>query len=224
MTWIVNGPVDDKDGTVKKGILEEIERLEPDIMCFQELSPQAFKELKVSLDSTFSFTNSMAIKKEKYRYWIYSKKPIRNFSQYKCITEIDTIGFDNLQLKEIKDLKKKMPVYSADIEVKPDQWITVFACHIRSSAYSTAHRSMEEGSSWIKGISLYLDNYKTGKIIRDYEADNLKSYLDSLEASDTPIIITGDFNDWSGSYCMNTIRGNRYNDAWWEVGFGFGIT
>ena len=27
MTWNVNGPVDDEDGTVKKGILEEIERL-----------------------------------------------------------------------------------------------------------------------------------------------------------------------------------------------------
>ena len=36
MTWNVNGPVDDEDGTVKKGILEEIERSEPDILCFQE--------------------------------------------------------------------------------------------------------------------------------------------------------------------------------------------
>lgn len=224
MTWNVNGPVDDEDGSVKKGILEEIERLEPDILCIQELFPQAFKEMKGALDSIFGYTDSMAIKKESQRYWIYSKKPIRNFRHYNCITDIDTIGFDSIQLKEIKELKTKMPVFSAIIEETPDQLITVFACHLRSSAYSTARRSMEEGSSWIKGISLYLDNYKTGKIIRDYEADNLKFYLDSLEASDTPIIITGDFNDWSGSYCMNTIRGNRYNDAWWEVGFGFGIT
>lgn len=43
MTWNVNGPVDDEDGTVKKGILEEIERLEPDILCFQELLPLAFR-------------------------------------------------------------------------------------------------------------------------------------------------------------------------------------
>ena len=41
MTWIVNGPVDDEDGTVKRGILEEIERLNPDILCFQELSLEA---------------------------------------------------------------------------------------------------------------------------------------------------------------------------------------
>ena len=224
MTWNVNGPVDDEEGTVKKGVLKEIEKLDPDILCFQELMPQAFKEMKGSLDSIFGYTESMAIKKEPQRYWIYSKKPIRNFRQYKCVTDIDTIGFDSVQLKEIKELKKKMPVFSADIELKPDQWITVFACHLRSSAYSTARRSMEEGSSWIDGISLYLDNYKTGKKIRDYEVDNLRSYLDSLEASDTPIIIAGDFNDWSGSYCMNTIRSNRYNDAWWEGNIGLGIT
>ena len=41
MTWNVNGLVDDEDGTVKKGILEEIERLNPDILCFQELSLEA---------------------------------------------------------------------------------------------------------------------------------------------------------------------------------------
>ncbi len=224
MTWNVNGPVDDEDGTVKKGILEEIERLEPDILCFQELLPQAFREMKVSLDSIFGYTDSMAIKKEPQRYWIYSKKPIRNFRQYKCITEIDTEGFDSLQLEEIIKLKKQMPIYSAEIEVKPNQWITVFACHLRSSAYSTARRSMEVGSSWSDGIPLYLENYKTGKRIRDYEADNFRIYLDSLDAINTPIIIVGDFNDWSGSYCMNTIRDGRYKDAWWEGGFGFGIT
>ena len=53
MTWNVNGPVDDEDGTVKKGIIEEIERLEPDILCFQEFSPQVFKEMHASLDSIF---------------------------------------------------------------------------------------------------------------------------------------------------------------------------
>lgn len=224
MTWNVNGSVDDEDGTVKKGILEEIERSEPDILCFQELLPQAFREMQVSLDSIFGYTDSMAIKKEPQRYWIYSKKTIRNFRQYKCTTEIDTIGFDSLQLKEIKELKKLMPVYSADVEVKPDQWITVFACHLRSSAYSTARRSMEKGSSWSDGLSLYLENYKTGKRIRDYEADNLRIYLDSLENIGMPIIIAGDFNDWSGSYCLKAIRNNQYKDVWWERGNGFGIT
>ena len=224
MTYNVNGPADDEDGMVKKGILEEIKKLDPDILCLQELSPRIFKEIQNSLDSIFGYTDSMAIKKESSRYRLYSMKPISNFKQYKCVTEINVTGFDSLQLEEIEKLKKRMPIYSADIEVKNEQWITVLSCHLRSSAYSTARRSMEDGSSWSDGISLYLDSYKIGKMIRDYEADNLRIYLDSMEKKDTPIIIAGDFNDWSGSYCLNTIRKRKYEDVWWAGGFGYGIT
>lgn len=225
MTWNVNATMGDEDPeVVKNGIVDVVERNQPDILCLQELSSKIFKEIQVSLDSLFGYTDSMEIAKEEQRFWIYSKKNIRNFKHYKCVTEIDTTGFEQTQQNEIKIIKRQMPVYSAEIEVKPDLWITVFACHLRSSAYSTARRSMDEGSSWSDGISLYLNNYKTGKKIRDYEADNFRIYLDSLEATGMPIIIAGDFNDWSGSYCMNTIRDGRYKDAWWEGGLGFGVS
>lgn len=224
MTWNVNGPIDDEDGMVKKGILEEIVRLNPDILCFQELSLETFKKMQVSLDSIFGYTESMAIKKQQQRFWIYSRKPIRNFIRYKCVTDIDTSGLVNRQLEEIDKIKKGLPIFSAEIEVNFDQWITVFVCHLRSSAYSTARRSMAEGSSWKEGLPLYIDNYKTGAMIRNFEADNFRVFLDSLETKDVPVVIAGDFNDWSGSYCMNTIRDGRYKDVWWEGGFGFGIT
>lgn len=225
MTWNVNASLGTEDvEVVRNGLITEIEKQDPDILCLQELSPNIFKEIQNSLDSIFGYTDSMEIYNEPSRFRLFSKKPIRNFKQYKCVTDIDAIGFDSLQIEEIEKLKKGSPIYSADIEVNSSQWITVIACHLRSSAYSTARRSMEEGSSWSEGISLYLDNYKTGKRIRDYEADNLRIYLDSLEVADAPIIIAGDFNDWSGSYCMNTIRDSKYKDVWWEGGFGFGVT
>ena len=224
MTWNVNGPVDDEDGTVKKRILEEIERLEPDIICFQELSSKNYKSIQRSLDSLYYFSDIKNNKKNSLLFWIYSKKPIRNLQQYKCITEIDTTGFDSFQLKEIITIKDQMPLYSAEIEVKPGKWITLFAVHLRSSAYSTARRSMREGSSWYEGIPLYFDNFRKGAKIRNYEAENLVFYLDSLKTNNVPIILAGDFNDWSGSYCMNTIRNGKYKDAWWENGLGFGIT
>lgn len=225
MTWNVNAPLGTEEVEyVRNGLISEIEKQEPDILCLQELSPIIFKEIQNSFDSIFGYSDSLAIKKEPSRYWIYSKRPIRNFTKYNCITEIDTIGFDSVQQREIKIIQRQLPFYSSEIEAYPDKWITVFSVHLRSSAYSTARRSMEEGSSWSDGISLYIDNYKTGKRIRDYEADNFRIYLDSLEATNTPIIISGDFNDWCGSYCLNTIQHNKYKDAWWEGGFGFGIT
>lgn len=225
MTWNVNATMGTEDVEyVRNGLIAEIEKQDPDILCFQELSLIIFKQIQNSLDSIFGYTDSMVIKREPSRFRLYSKKPIRNFKQYKCETEIDVTGFDSLHLEEIKKLKKGMPVYSAEVEVQPGQWITVFNCHLRSSAYSTARRSMEEGSSWSDGISLYLDNYKIGKKIRDYEANNLRIFLDTLEAVDTPIIIAGDFNDWSGSYSLSTIRDGKYKDAWWNGGLGLGIT
>ena len=225
MTWNVNAPLGTEDVEyVRNGLISEIEKQDPDILCLQELSPKIFKEIQNSLDSIFGYIDSMAIKKEPSRYWIYSKKPIRNYKRYKCITDIDTIGFDQELQKEIKIITKYLPFCSVEVEVEPGSWITVFSVHLRSSAYSTARRSMDEGSSWREGLPLYLENYKIGKKIRDYEADNMRIYLDSLESKDTPILIAGDFNDWSGSYCMRIITDGKYANAWWEGSCGFGIT
>ena len=115
------------------------------------------------------------------------------------------------------------PGYSL-FKCKGKKWIAIFTVHLRSSAYSTARRSMDANASWKDGLPLYYENYKIGQKIRNWESDNLRVHLDSLEAKDLPIIIAGDFNDWSGSYCMNTIRDGKYKDAWWEGGLGFGIT
>lgn len=225
MTFNVNttSSLKDVDG-FKKGLIEEINRHDPDVLCLQELVPDVFKQIQMSLDSLFGYNDSMKIKRETYRCIIYSKMPIRNNSRYKCITEIDTVGYTSFLKGEVWQIKTHMPLYSAEIEVKPNRWISLFSVHLRSSAYSTARRSMDENASWKDGLPLYYENYKTGQTLRNWEANNLRLHLDSLEASDTPIIIAGDFNDWSGSYCLNTIRDGKYKDAWWEGGFGLGIT
>ncbi len=225
MTYNLNATLGSNDPTViLSEIIDCVEKHSPDLVCFQELSPSVFPIINSSLDSLFGYSDSMSIKKEPLRYWLYSKKPICNFSRYKCFTEIDTIGFDSITKREVFQLKIGMPVYSAEIEVEKDKWIRLFAVHLCSSAYSTARRSMDEDASWVDGLPLYYKNYKKGQKIRNWEADNLRLHLDSLEDADTPVIIAGDFNDWSGSYCMNNIKDGKYKDAWWEGGFGLGIT
>lgn len=225
MSWNVNASLGFEDlDFVKYRLISEIDKQDPDILCIQELSYSNFLKMQASLDSLFGYTDFMEIKKEPLRYWIYSKKPIRNFKYYGSKKDIDTDGYDQRLKKEFTKLKRQLPIYSAEIEVEPKKWITVFSVHLRSSAYSTARRSMDKGASWEDGLPLYLQNYKIGAKIRNYEADNLRLYLDSLETKNTPIIAAGDFNDWSGSYCMNTIRDGKYKDTWWKGGFGFGIT
>lgn len=225
MTYNINTPFEQEDlSDFEKGLIMEIEKHHPDILCMQEVYSSSFSKIQNSIDSLFSYTDSMEIKKEQNRYWLYSIKPIRNFKYYPCIAEIDTTGLDSVAKYEVKLYKRQLPIYSAEIEVTPNRWITVFSCHLRSSAYSTARRSMDEDASWLDGLPIYYQNFKIGQRLRNWEADNLRLYLEELEVNDTPVILAGDFNDWSGSYCLNTIRNSKYKDAWWEGGLGFGIT
>lgn len=208
----------------KAELIDEIDRNRPDLLCLQELVPVIFNQIQTSMDSLFGYTDSMKIKKDRLRWVLYSKKPIRTFKRYRGEKDIDTIDLDSIIIRKELPISIPIPVYSAEIEVKPDKWITVFSCHLRSSAYTTARRSMDKDASWIDGLPLYFRKYKEGQQIRNWQAKSLRLHLEALEAVDTPVIIAGDFNDWSGSYCMNTIRDGKYKDAWWEGGFGFGIT
>ena len=224
MTYNVNASLGDEDiESVRKGLLKEIQKQSPDILCLQELSSALIKAVMPSMDSLFVYKDSISVQNKPSRYLIFSKKPVRNIRRFIYVTPIDTLAFYTMK-KVIKSFKFGMPVFSAEIEILPNEWITFVAVHLRSNAYSTARRSMDENDSWIEGLPLYYRNYKAGQAIRNYQADNLRLHLESLETEDTPVIIAGDFNDWSGSYCMNTIRDGKYKDAWWEGGLGFGIT
>lgn len=224
MTYNINAVSENDDfESTKNSIIYSIDKFNPDILCFQEMSSPFFNYIQSSLDSIFGYTDNMSIKKRVSRYLIYSKKNFKNFKGYPCLTEIDSTGLNSVK-EEIVKIKQRLPVVSAEIEVSPYRWIIVFAVHLRSSAYTTARRSMDEDASWFDGLPLYYENYKIGQKIRNWEADNLKLHLDSLEVDDIPIIIAGDFNDWSGSYCLNTIRDGKYKDAWWEGGNGLGMT
>lgn len=113
---------------------------------------------------------------------------------------------------------------SAEFEIEPGRWVAVFSGHLLSSGYSTARRSMKKDASWLSGISLYKRNYEGGKRIRDYEAENIRQFVDSAHRSGMPVVIAGDFNDWCGSDCLNTLMAEDLKDAWWEGGNGFGWT
>lgn len=211
------------DGRLNE-LLTEVHNINPDILCLQEISQENYQWMAESLDSLFGYCETFGNKEEVLRYYIYSKKPLRNFKRHKCIGDIDTTGFSSLDYKELNQITRQMPLYSAEIEVQPDRWMTVFSCHLRSSAYSTARREMDKDASWFEGIPHYYRNYCIGKRIRDYEADNVRRYVDAAQAENKPVIVAGDFNDWGGSYCMNIIEGNTLKDAWWEGGNGFGFT
>ena len=203
-------------------LFAEIHRQTPDIICFQELSSENLKKITPRLDSIYGPCAELDGRDvEVHRGKFYSNFTMRNFRRYHCEGTIDTSDFDSLELKEYDLMRKQMDVMSAEFEVQPSKWVTIFSGHLRSSAYSTARRSMS------KGIPLYYRNYKVGKRIRDYQARNVRRFIDEARADGKTIIVAGDLNDWCGSTTLNTLMGegeNALKDAWWECGNGFGFT
>lgn len=205
-----------------------LEREKPDFICFQELSFENLKKIKPQLDSIYGPCEELDGRDiEVHRCKFYSHFTMRNFKRYHCEGTIDTYDFDSLELKEYDQMRKQMSVMSAEFEVQPDKWVTIFSGHLRSSAYSTARRSMSKDSYWWEGIPLYYRNYKVGKRIRDYQARNVRRFIDEARAEGKTVVLAGDLNDWCGSTTLNTLMGegeNALKDAWWEGGNGFGFT
>lgn len=209
-------------------LLAEVYSQKPDIICFQELSFGNQEKIKPQLDSIYGACPELDGKDiEVHRGKFYSSLTMRNFKRYHCEGDIDTLGLDSLELKEYHQMKLQMGVMSAEFEVKPGKWVTLFSGHLRSSAYSTARRSMSKDSHWWEGIPLYYRNYEVGKRIRDYQARNVRRFIDEARAEGKTVIVAGDLNDWCGSTTLNTLMGegdDALKDAWWEGGNGFGFT
>lgn len=211
----------------KEKLIKEVSRQHPDVLFFQELSVKNFNRLESQLDSIYGMSDSVKEDNVFGRHKFYSHFPIRNLIRYQCEGTIDTSDFDSLELKEYDQMRKQMSVMSAEFEVRPSKWVTIFSGHLRSSAYSTARRSMSKDSHWWEGIPLYYRNYKVGKRIRDYQARNVRRFIDEARAEGKTVVLAGDLNDWCGSTTLNTLMGegeNALKDAWWEGGNGFGFT
>lgn len=216
--------VDDFTAEVQIKLIELIKEEKPDIVCFQELSFENLALIRPKLDSIYGPCFVLNGVDQSWRLRFYSHFPIRNFRKYHTVGAIKTDDLSNDEKDEINQSQKQMGIMSAELEVGLNHWITLYSGHLRSSAYSTARRSMDKDASWFRGLSLYKRNYKIGKRLRDYESENVRSFIDEAHMDRMPVIVAGDLNDWCGSDCLNTLMGDNLKDAWWEGGKGFGWT
>lgn len=250
MTYNVNGKaIADSTSTDILGLMQIVRMHDPDILCLQEILYNNHKAIKDSLDSYYCYSKEQLKEYGKDVYALYSKFPIRNFTQLRCLGDVDVPEADSVSDKWVKKFKEKMPVYSADLEVEPGKWITVFSCHLRSNDYSVARRAIKgDSASWIDGIPQYRKNYIQGKAIRNWQSQTIRHHVDSLLSRNIPVIVAGDLNDFCGSDCLDMLmygKGQKANDewlmakgepqkakdksyelrdAWWERGTGSGIT
>lgn len=209
---------------VQEKLLMLIKEEKPDVVCFQELSFENLDKIRPRLDLIYGPCFIRNGDDQSWRLRFYSHFPLRNFRKYHNEGDVEMDDLSDSEKVEIYQSQKQMGVMSAELEIEPNNWVTIFSGHLRSSAYSTARRSMDKDASWFEGLPLYWRNYKIGKRIRDYEVQNVRRFVDEARAEGKLVIVAGDLNDWCGSDCLNTLMGDDLKDAWWEGGKGFGWT
>lgn len=207
----------------QRDMLEEINRLHPDVLCLQEFKHTDMAWLEDELCKHFSYTEEMRKERRHIKWRLYSHYPMTNITRYKPTEELDTTDIVSSFDKSIRTHTIRQPFYSADIHLPNGDSVTVFSCHLQSNGYSTIRRSMKESESWIGGLGRYKEAITSANQLRYWEAQNLRKVLDSI-GNDHPIIVAGDMNDFNQSESLTTIQGGNLQDAWRKGGRGLGLT
>jgi len=124
---------------------------------------------------------------------------------------IETFIFSRFPLSNIHTIGRHY-IYSAEVCLPHDQQLTLIACHLSSNQH---HSSLTGGKGFFENLS---QGYKQ----RQQEVVDI---CDSLQFCNTPILLCGDLNDFSGSSTLNILQDRlQLHDAWWRGGFGYGAT
>ena len=108
--------------------------------------------------------------------------------------------------------------------------------HLKTNGIQSIRDSIKERDSLFTRTTFrkFEESTRRGYKCRALEAAALRDSMDRMEG---PVIALGDFNDLSGSRALNLIQygspywypgvrpaGRRLADAWWNGGFGLGLT
>lgn len=207
-----------------RAMVRFMDEADADIVVLEEYNEYASPALGDSLAVRYPYRAANCYDRFVGIGFVYSRYPLR----YVRRLALDPDSPDASQLEALAreedpsapGASDRLHIYSmeADIQGTPVQ---LFCCHLLSNRYSVARRMMPDGASWFDGVGDYFRRLRRGYAGRAVEARMLR---DSIAAVEGPVLVCGDFNDLSGSYALQTIMGNRLQDAWWNGGMGFGFT
>lgn len=206
--------------TYRKDILEFIDKMKPDVLCFQEyVEPNTrFRTYNNRNDITnLGYPYSMVV--TDYSGWKNSwQTGIAIFSKYPIIDSLHT------RYSGPRNFRADESLIATDIDYNGKK-IRIFTTHLQSFLLKpNDYRNLEiiksASDSMIDASKSIVRKLAQAYRFRGQQVNIVKQYLD---ASPYPTIICGDFNDIPNSYTYFTIKANR-QDAFREAGQGIGRT
>ncbi len=196
-------------------IVEEVEKFDPDIICFQEFYTSVKKSANIDLFQEMGY---------KYYAFALLKSP-------SSASNSGTIIFSKYPILRsyFFDMPKKVSTHAedpvaADIVINSDT-LRVATFHMQSYGflhhdYQDLARIKNQADTGLKASKNIYRKMRYAFTLRGIQADIIN---EKLSASPYPVILCGDLNDVPSSYSYITIRGNR-KDAFLEKGSGLGKT
>lgn len=204
----------------RKNIFEFIEKMQPDVLCFQEyVEPNTrFRDYNNRKDITaLGYPYSMVV--TDYTGWKNTwQTGVAIFSKYPIIDSIHT------RYPGPKAFRAGESLIATDLDVN-GQRIRVFNTHLQSFLFKPKdYRDLEiiktASDSILEASMSVVKKLAQGYRFRGQQVDVVKRFL---EKSPYPSVICGDFNDIPNSYTYFRIRSGR-QDAFKEAGKGIGRT
>lgn len=200
-----------KSGSTIDSLLNDVQQVSPDIVCFQEFFIKDSADL-ITIDSKMS------------------DYPFREFQlseDENPIKQTRTALFSKFPIIR-SEIKTYSPANNghiiADIALKDDT-VRVINCHLQTTNFNGISKNRSITELWNadstehvaeKIVDTFKDNFKE----RAFQADSLRMIIDS---SEYPVFIAGDFNSPPMTYTYYNIASNL-SDAFCCSGVGYGNT
>lgn len=203
----------------KSQMIDLINKINPDIACFQEMV--AGDDKKKCINTTAEFQRKFSFNESYYVYntafdfdqnhhfgiIIYSKYPIVN------------------RQKVVSDPTEYNSIFQHVDVVKNNDTFRVFNIHLQSLRFTNDNRKYIDnpgitGENDWEATKNILIKYKTGMEKRKRQSDFIRK---TIAESPYPVILCGDFNDVPNSYAYNTI-GENLRNAFTTLGSGISNT
>lgn len=209
MSYNVRGFYGEDGQSSVDSVVQLIERLDPDIVCLQE------------------FNGRLSDRSERFRILSDSYESAR-FGQTSAPDSL--VGASMIILSKYRILRSATVLSPhsavwADVLIDDDT-VRVFNNHLRSTAinaddndFITSHRILSDTAREVK-IRSIVSRLRENSELRAYQVDSIAAVI---EATRTPRIVCGDFNDTPVSYVYRRMA-TGLDDAFSECGSGYSYT
>lgn len=159
---------------------------------------------------------------------LYSRYPLSNYRRYSL--NIDSLQARHPYLDPEAVAKQGSEIMAFEVTAQVHgRAVTFLHIHLRTNGYDGAKEESTGKRSLIRNI---YEGLQFGYAFRGEEAEVIAN---ALRNCPNPLLVCGDFNDFSGSRALRVIQDSRaenvhaehrdrLQNAWWRGGLGYGFT